>query len=100
MSDPQGDYDPATDPAQNCTNKFCTAKKVVYSTLPNYTPNAIIGLSTYYQYILRYEPVNTLSTTCTYDKQLPAGLTRKFWTTTDHTLSGGVYPSAAANIFP
>jgi len=101
MSDPLGDYDPVNTPNQACTNKFCTAKKVVYNTLPNYTSSSIIGLATYYQYILRYDPINTLATSCTYDKLLPAGLTRSFTSATDYNGSGGTVPGApATNVFP
>ncbi|MEW5737582.1 MAG: hypothetical protein AB1938_01585 [Myxococcota bacterium] len=100
LTDPGGDYDPESNPNMSCVNKFCSAKKVVYLTLPNFTDRASIGLATYYQYVLREETASTAATTCVYDVLLPDGLTRTFTSTSDYTGSGGTTGGTAANVVP
>jgi hypothetical protein len=81
-----GDYNMATN--NNCTSKFCTAKKAVNQVLPNYTVDARIGLATYYQYIIKAESTNTQQTTCAYDVFSAPGIRKSFSSLTDFTGSG------------
>lgn len=81
-----GDYNMATNNA--CTSKFCIAKKAVNQVLPAYTPDARIGLSTYYQYVIKADSTNTLTTTCSYDVLAPVDTRKSFTSLTDYTGSG------------
>lgn len=96
-----GDYDPETNPLQDCGNKFCSAKKVVYNTLPNYAEDAVIGVTSYYQYLFRKDPIDFRRTTCSYDVLIPAGLPRQFSSSADLTGGAGSDIGATSpNRFP
>ena len=66
---------PSMTPVGACRSKFCIAKKTVYETLKTYVENASVqlGLATYYQYLIRYEP--TSASRCWYDAMWKAGQT-------------------------
>ncbi|MDP3232066.1 MAG: PilC/PilY family type IV pilus protein [Myxococcales bacterium] len=82
----QGDYNMATN--NNCTSKFCMAKKAVNQVLPAYTPDARIGLATYYQYVMKADSTNSLTTACAYDVLAPPDVRKRFASLTDYTGSG------------
>ncbi len=84
-----GDWDPAR-PDQPCNNKFCTAKKVISNVIPQFTPDARIGLTTYYQFLLKADTVDNRQTKCVYDILAPAGQLRTFTSPIDLTGSGSV----------
>lgn len=105
----QGDYDPNLD--NNCQSKFCAAKKVVFNVIPQYTEDARIGFTTYYQYVLNAEKNDTQQTSCFYDVLSPPNLVRTYTSFVDFTGSGttvcaggpadpGCDPSTRANTFP
>ncbi|MDX2013610.1 MAG: PilC/PilY family type IV pilus protein [Myxococcaceae bacterium] len=86
MSAPGGDWDRNTNPA--CANKFCTAKKVIDTVIPDFTGEARIGLATYYQFLLRADKPSTETSSCTYDVVSAPGRRRVFSSEVDLTGSG------------
>lgn len=86
MSAPGGDWDTNTNPV--CANKFCTAKKVVDTVIPQFTADARIGLTTYYQFLLTAQKADTQQSQCIYDVLAPAGQLRRFTSAIDLTGSG------------
>lgn len=76
LTAPKGDYDPTVD--NDCDNKFCAAKKVVYKVIPQYTEDARIGFTTYFQWVLEAERRDTRETICTYDVIGPPGQLRTY----------------------
>lgn len=99
MSAAGGDYDPTID--NDCDNKFCTAKKVVHRVLPQFTDDARIGVTTYYQYVLRADSADTRNTRCEYDVLSPVNVNRSFTSLTDFTSSlTTVGVSTASPVFP
>lgn len=99
MTSAGGDYDPLN--PVTCQNKFCAAKQAVYQTLPQFTDDARIGFTTYYQYVLNAEKASTLQSQCYYDVLAPAGLTRTFSTYTDlgntaYAFPGGITPAGGS----
>lgn len=65
---------PDTTADANCRSKFCIAKKTVYSQLRDYVQdNVAIGVATYYQYLVRYDPAP--SSRCWYDAMWKPGQT-------------------------
>jgi len=69
--------DPSSTPDTSCRSKFCIAKKTVYTQLQDYVTNHVaIGLATYYQYLLRYEP--SAASRCWYDAMWKPGQTMYF----------------------
>ena len=86
MSAPGGDWDTNTNPV--CANKFCTAKKVVDTVIPQFTADARIGLTTYYQFLLTAQKADNQQSQCIYDVLAPAGQLRRFTSLIDLTGSG------------
>lgn len=86
MSAPGGDWDTNTNPV--CANKFCTAKKVVDTVIPQFTADARIGLTTYYQFLLTAQKADNQQSQCIYDVLAPAGQLRRFTSPIDLTGSG------------
>ncbi|MDP1917036.1 MAG: PilC/PilY family type IV pilus protein [Myxococcales bacterium] len=86
MSEAGGDWDTNTNPV--CANKFCTAKKVVDTVIPQFTADARIGLTTYYQFLLTAQKADNQQTQCIYDVLAPAGQLRRFTSPIDLTGSG------------
>ncbi|MBM4778475.1 MAG: hypothetical protein GQE15_12305 [Archangiaceae bacterium] len=95
MSSAGGDWDATTNPT--CTNKFCTAKKVVDTIIPQFTGDARIGLATYYQFLLRADKADSRQTQCIYDVLAPAGQLRTFTSQIDLTGSGSTVCAGGAN---
>lgn len=88
MSTVGGDYNSKT--SATCLSKFCTAKEVLYNTIPSYVDahNAHIGLSTYFQYVLKATRPGTEATACSYDVLARPGELREFRSYLDFTGSG------------
>lgn len=64
--------DPSATADADCRSKFCIAKKTVYTQLRSHVQDEVaIGLATYYQYLLRYEPAS--SSRCWYDAMWKTG---------------------------
>jgi hypothetical protein len=83
-----GDYSPPPSGAPPCVSKFCIAKEAVYQTIPSYADDAVIGLSTYYQYIMKTRTSSTQTTTCRYDVFAPPDIRKSFTSPIDFTGSG------------
>lgn len=86
MNSVGGDFDSVTNPV--CTNKFCTAKKVLNTVIPPFTNEAQIGLTSYYQFVLDVTKPDDQSTKCLYDVLAPAGQVRSFTSLIDFTGAG------------
>ncbi len=89
-----GDFDPV---AQNvCNNKFCAAKSVIYNVIPNFTDSAYIGLTTYYQYLVKADTTGSQTATCLYDVLVPPNTVRQFTSVNDFTGGGAADVCAGA----
>ncbi len=95
MSEAGGDWNRSTNPL--CVNKLCTAKKVVDTVLSQYTADARIGLTTYYQFLLKAYKADTQQTQCIYDVLIRAGELRRFTSLVDLTGSGNTVCAGGAN---
>ncbi|MCU0696322.1 MAG: PilC/PilY family type IV pilus protein [Myxococcaceae bacterium] len=93
LSQPGGDWDRNTNPT--CANKFCSAKKVIDSVIPDFTGEARIGLATYYQFLLRADKPSTEESSCSYDIISAPGRRRVFTSPVDLTGSGMTVCGAA-----
>ena len=86
--------DSVTNPV--CTNKFCTAKKVVHDVIPPFANEAQIGLTSYYQFVLDVTKPDDQATKCLYDVLSPQNQVRTFTSLIDFTGNGAaVCPTGA-----
>ncbi len=97
MTSAGGDWDRAN-PGVQCENKLCTAKKVVDTVLSQYTADARIGLTTYYQFLLKASRSDTQQTQCVYDVLSPPNELRRFKSFIDLTGSGNTVCTGGANM--
>lgn len=84
----RGDYIPPPGLNNQCDNKFCAAKSVIYNVLPNFVDDARIGITTYFQYSMKATTPDTRTTTCAYDVLAPPGQSRTFTSLYDYSLGG------------
>lgn len=98
LTDPGGDYNQSLD--NNCTSKFCMAKKAVNNVLPVFASDARIGLATYYQYIIKAESTNTQNTACMYDVLSAPDVRKRFTSPIDYTGSGMTFCSGGTALSP
>ena len=81
-----GDWDPTLN--NTCVSKICTAKKVVWNIIPSFTSDARIGLTTYFQYVVKADQIDSRASTCTYDVIAAPNQVRTFTSFLDFTGSG------------
>lgn len=68
------DPDGSPVPDANCRSKFCVAKKTVYEVLRDYADDDIrLGVASYYQYLVKYDPQDNRVSRCWYDAMWKAG---------------------------
>ncbi len=82
----RGDYDPTLN--NQCDNKFCAAKSVVYNVIPGFVDDARIGITTYFQYLVKADTADNRSSTCMYDVLAPPAISRTFTSLFDYTGGG------------
>lgn len=72
--DTSTDPDVSPVPDTSCRSKFCIAKKTVYEVLKTYVADDIrLGLSSYYQYLVKYDPIDSRLSKCWYDAMWKPG---------------------------
>ncbi len=73
------DPDGSPVPDANCRSKFCVAKKTVYEVLRGYADDNIrLGVASYYQYLVKYDPQDNRVSRCWYDAMWKPGQTLRY----------------------
>jgi hypothetical protein len=89
--DTSTDPDGSPVPDASCQSKFCIAKKTVYEVLRGYADDNIrLGVASYYQYLVKYDPQDNRISRCWYDTMWKAGKTLRY------PRNGGWLPDANA----